>query len=60
LIGRGDPEQLIGPQASAALLSALGLQPVIGRNPSPEEDRPGGQPVVLLSHAMAGWRVRVS
>src|SRR5690242_20383655 len=40
--GLGDPEQLIGLQASAALLPALGLQPVIGRNFSPDEDRPGG------------------
>src|SRR4029079_12606626 len=44
--GRGDPEQVIGLQASAALLPALGLQPVIGRNFSPAEDWPGGPHVV--------------
>ena len=54
LTGRGDPEQLIGLKASAALLPALGLQPAIGRNFSPDEDSPGGQHVVLISHAM--WR----
>src|SRR4030095_4058373 len=43
LSGRGDPEQLIGLQASATLLPALGLQPVAGRNFSPDEDRPGGE-----------------
>jgi predicted permease len=56
LTGRGDPEQLVGLQTSAALLPALGLQPVIGRNFSPVEDSPGGQHVVLISHAM--WQQR--
>jgi predicted permease len=56
LTGRGDPEQVIGLQASATLLPALGLQPVIGRNFSPAEDSPGGQHVVLISHAM--WQQR--
>ena len=56
LTGRGDPEQLIGLQASAALLPALGLQPVLGRNFSADEDRPGGEHVVLISHAM--WQQR--
>src|SRR6476619_3609747 len=54
--GRGDPEQLIGLQASAAMLPALGLQPVVGRNFSPDEDRPGGEHVVLISDVM--WRQR--
>jgi predicted permease len=52
----GDPEQVIGLQASAALLPTLGLQPIIGRNFSPEEDRRGGQHVVLISQQM--WRQR--
>src|SRR5881394_277201 len=56
LTGRGDPEQLIGLHASAALLPALGLQPAVGRNFSPAEDSPGGQHVVLISHAM--WQQR--
>jgi predicted permease len=56
LTGRGDPEQVIGLQASAALLPALGLQPAIGRSFSPAEDAPGGQHVVLISHAM--WQQR--
>src|SRR5262245_1897686 len=49
LTGRGDPEQVIGLQASAALLPTLGLQPQSGRNFSAAEDRPGGEPVVLVS-----------
>src|SRR6185295_9174985 len=56
LTGRGDPEQLIGLQASVALLPALGLQPVIGRNFSPAEDSRGGQHVVLIGHEM--WQRR--
>jgi len=56
LTGRGDPEQIIGLQASAALLPALRLQPVIGRNFSADEDRPGGEHVALISYVM--WRQR--
>src|SRR6186997_383976 len=56
LTGRGDPEQIIGLQASASLLPALGLQPAIGRNFSSAEDSRGGQHVVLIGHAM--WRAR--
>ena len=56
LTGRGNPEQIIGLQAEAALLPALGLDPWIGRNFSASEDRPGGEHVVLISDAM--WRQR--
>ena len=56
LTGRGDPEQLIALQASAALLPALGLEPIIGRNFAADEDRPGGEHVALISHAM--WQQR--
>jgi predicted permease len=56
LTGRGDPEQLIGLHASATLLPALGLEPLVGRNFSADEDRPGGERVVLISHAM--WQQR--
>ncbi len=56
MTGRGDPEQLIGLHASATLLPALGLQPLLGRNFSQDEDRPGGTPVALVSHDF--WRQR--
>ena len=56
LTGRGDPEQIIGIQASAALLPTLGLEPTIGRNFSAREDRRGGEHVVLIGHAM--WQQR--
>jgi predicted permease len=54
LTGRGDPEQLTGLQASAALLPALGVAPVLGRNFSAGEDRPGSERVALISQAI--WR----
>jgi len=56
LTGRGDPEQLIGLHASASLLPTLGLQPTLGRNFSPAEDKPGGGQVALVSHAL--WQQR--
>jgi putative ABC transport system permease protein len=56
MTGRGDPEQVIGLHASAALLPTLGLQPILGRNFSPDEDRAGGERVALVSHAM--WQRR--
>jgi predicted permease len=56
LTGRGNPEQLVGMQASAGLLPALGLEPVLGRNFSADEDRPGGERVVMVSHAI--WQQR--
>src|SRR5215471_2481442 len=54
LTGHEDPEQVIGLQASAAMLPALGLEPQVGRNFSADEDKPGGQAVVLLSQRF--WR----
>jgi predicted permease len=56
LTGKGDPEQLIGLQASATLLPTLGLEPVVGRNFSATEDKPGGEHVTLISRAM--WQQR--
>jgi predicted permease len=56
LTGYGDPEQVIGLHAKAALLPALGLEPVIGRNFSAQEDSPGGEHVVLIGHRM--WQER--
>jgi predicted permease len=56
LTGRGDPEQLVGLHASAALLPALGIEPVLGRNFSADEDRPGGERVALVGHGL--WQQR--
>ena len=56
LTGRGDAEQLIALHASASLLPAFGMEPLLGRNFSAEEDRPGGEAVVLVSHRL--WQDR--
>jgi putative ABC transport system permease protein len=49
-------ERVQSAAASASLFSTLGVQPVIGRLPSADEDRPGTQPVVLLTEGL--WRRR--
>jgi predicted permease len=56
LTGRGDAEQLIGLHASRSLLPAFGMEPMLGRNFSEQEDRPGGEAVVLVSHRL--WQDR--
>jgi predicted permease len=58
LTGRGDPEQLVALHASASLLPTLGLEPLMGRNFSADEDRPGGGQVVLISHRI--WQERLN
>src|SRR5579872_1632553 len=47
----GEPERAQAGQCAANLFSVLGVKPVIGRFFLPEEDRPGGNPVVLISES---------
>jgi putative ABC transport system permease protein len=54
--GAGDPERVPAALASEEFLPALGIQPIVGRNFLPDEDRPGGPPAVLISHAF--WQRR--
>jgi putative ABC transport system permease protein len=54
LTGAGTPQRLHGGQVTATFLSVLGVTPQLGRNFLPEEDRPNGSKVVLLSDAL--WR----
>lgn len=54
LTGRGDPEQIPAQRATHNLFSVLGVQPLLGRSFTPEEDTAGGPEVVILSHAF--WR----
>ncbi|MGA2144369.1 MAG: ABC transporter permease [Bryobacteraceae bacterium] len=56
LTGAGDPVRLNGVEATASLLTTLGVKPVLGRLFSQEEDRPGRNSVVLLSENL--WRGR--
>jgi|SRR5262245_28624614 len=56
LTGGADPEQVIGVPVSASMFPLLKMQPMLGRVFLSEEDRPGGPPVVLLSHRL--WQRR--
>jgi putative ABC transport system permease protein len=51
-----NPAQLNCSAIEAGLLPMLGVSPVLGRNFLPEEDRPHGPRVALLSYAL--WRTR--
>jgi predicted permease len=56
LTGEGEPEKLSATYATASLFSMLGVEASNGRTFRPEEDQPGQEPVVLLSHSL--WRRR--
>ena len=47
--GSTDPERYDGATISWNLFSLLGTPPAIGRDFGPEDDRPGAEPVVLIS-----------
>src|SRR5512146_695449 len=49
LTGRANPERLRGHMVSATIFSVLGINPLLGRTFTPDEDRRGGAPVVLLT-----------
>jgi predicted permease len=50
LTGRGDPENLNGVRVTENFFRALGVQPLFGRVFNPEEDKPGGANVAVLTH----------
>ena len=54
LTGMGNPERLHGHMISAAFFATFGVNPEIGREFSPEEDRAGAGPVVLLGSGL--WK----
>ena len=56
LTGEGDPEKVDGYAAGWNLFPLLGVKPALGRTFLPEEDRPGGPRVALLSHGL--WKRR--
>jgi putative ABC transport system permease protein len=56
LTGDGEPERANSGVASASFFSLLGVRPVVGRLFLPDEDRPGGPPVAILSHSL--WKRR--
>src|SRR5215469_2663192 len=54
MTGVGEPERLHAHMISAEFFPALGLQPLLGRNFRPEEDRAGAGPVAILSDGV--WK----
>jgi putative ABC transport system permease protein len=56
LTGAGEPERIDGKRVNANLFELLGVAPQHGRAFAAEEDRPGANKVVLLSHAL--WQRR--
>ncbi|HEX5081526.1 MAG TPA: ABC transporter permease [Blastocatellia bacterium] len=56
LTGDGEPERLIGKYATANFFATLGAPLALGRVFSEEEDRLGGERVVILSHRV--WQGR--
>ena len=49
-------ERFFGARVTANAFGLLGVQPVLGRDLSPDDDRPGAPPVVLLGHGI--WTTR--
>jgi putative ABC transport system permease protein len=58
LTGAGEAERIVAVRATYSYLHTLGISPQIGRDISPEEDRPGAPHVVLMSDGL--WRRRFS
>jgi predicted permease len=56
LSGAGTAEHVRARQASAGLLTLLGVHPLLGRDFLPEEDRPGAAPVVILGYGL--WKTK--
>ena len=52
LLGSEEPERVPGWAVTASLLPLLGVEPEIGRGLTPNDDRPGAEPVIVLSHAL--------
>lgn len=56
LTGYGDAERILTAQVSADLFSVLRVNAALGQVFTNEEDKPGGTPVVVLSHGL--WQRR--
>jgi putative ABC transport system permease protein len=54
--GGAEPERIPSALITATLFPVLGVQPVMGRGVTSADDRPGAEPVVLLSDIL--WRRR--
>ncbi|MDT5272319.1 MAG: hypothetical protein QOH49_4505 [Acidobacteriota bacterium] len=54
LTGYGEPQKVNGNAVSAELFPLLGVRPALGRGFTAEEEKPGSDKVVILSHGL--WR----
>jgi putative ABC transport system permease protein len=58
LTGIGEPEGLTGARISPALFDVLGIPPILGRSFTRDEDAPGRNGVVIVTHGF--WQRRLS
>ncbi|HEX6904694.1 MAG TPA: ABC transporter permease [Thermoanaerobaculia bacterium] len=56
ITGEGAPERITGSRVSHEFFRVFGVQPALGRDFAPEEDRPGAPKVAILSHDL--WKRR--
>jgi putative ABC transport system permease protein len=52
LVGRGEPQRLIGTSSSGSILEVLGVPPLHGRIYTASDDQPGAERVVVLGHRL--------
>ncbi|HZD06178.1 MAG TPA: ABC transporter permease, partial [Longimicrobiales bacterium] len=52
LVGDGEPLRLAAPRVSANLFRLLGVEPALGRSFTSEEETPGRDDAVILSHGL--------
>ena len=52
LIGRGEPERIRGALIVADYLTTLGVNPILGRSLTLEEDQPGGPAVAMMGYGL--------
>ena len=57
LLGRGEPRRVQTGVVSANYFDVLGVRPLLGRGFRAGEDRPGAEPVLVLSHGF--WKNRL-
>lgn len=54
LVGNGEPERLHGEMVSAGFFEILGVNPILGRTFSADEDRIGANPTVMITEGL--WK----
>jgi ABC-type antimicrobial peptide transport system permease subunit len=54
ITGLGQPEDVRAQHVSATFFPILGVKPILGRNFSPDEDRRGANPTVMISEGL--WK----